>query len=134
MLEGRVTEPGGGLTLREQPLRLAVDIGGTFVDAVELDTATGGFRFRKAPTTPRTPSQGVLDRVSGLGTPLERAALFTHGTTLGLNAVLERRGARVGIITNEGFATSSSSAVPACPMPTCTTSSTHDHRHWSVAT
>ena len=87
----------------EQPLRLAVDIGGTFVDAVELDTATGEFRFRKAPTTPRKPSDGVLDAVAGLGTPLERVALFTHGTTLGLNAVLERRGARVGIIANEGF-------------------------------
>ena len=89
--------------MREQPLRLAVDIGGTFVDAVELDTATGAFRFRKASTTPRKPADGVLDAVAGLGTPLERTALFTHGTTLGLNAVLERRGARVGIITNEGF-------------------------------
>ena len=94
---------GEGVTVREKALRLAVDIGGTFVDAIELDTATGGFRFRKAPTTPRHPADGVLDAIAGLGTPLERAALFTHGTTLGLNAVLERRGANVGIITNEGF-------------------------------
>ena len=84
-------------------MRLAVDIGGTFVDAIELDTATGEFRFRKAPTTPRRPAVGVLDAVAALGAPLERTALFTHGTTLGLNAVLERGGARVGIITNEGF-------------------------------
>ena len=89
--------------MSEKTLRLAVDIGGTFVDAIELDTVTGEFRFRKASTTPRNPSDGVLDAVAGLGTPLARTALFTHGTTLGLNAVLERRGARVGIIANEGF-------------------------------
>ena len=89
--------------MSEKTLRLAVDIGGTFVDAIELDTATGEFRFRKASTTPRNPSDGVLDAIAGLGTPLARTALFTHGTTLGLNAVLERRGARVGIIANEGF-------------------------------
>ena len=89
--------------MSEKPLRLAVDIGGTFVDAIELDTATGELRFRKASTTPRKPSDGVLDAIAGLGTPLERTALFTHGTTLGLNAVLERRGAKVGIITNDGF-------------------------------
>ena len=99
----RATRHDGGLTLREKTLRLAVDIGGTFVDAIELDTVTGEFRFRKASTTPRNPSDGVLDAVAGLGTPLARTALFTHGTTLGLNAVLERRGARVGIIANEGF-------------------------------
>ena len=89
--------------MSEKPLRLAVDIGGTFVDAIELDTATGDFRFRKASTTPRHPSDGVLEAIAALATPLARTALFTHGTTLGLNAVLERRGARVGIITNEGF-------------------------------
>ena len=89
--------------LSEKPLRLAVDIGGTFVDAVELDTGTGEFRFRKAATTPRNPSDGVLEAIAALETPLERTALFTHGTTLGLNAVLERRGAKVGIITNDGF-------------------------------
>ena len=89
--------------MSEKRLRLAVDIGGTFVDAIELDTGTGEYRFRKAATTPRNPSDGVLDTIAALGTPLERTALFTHGTTLGLNAVLERRGAKVGIITNDGF-------------------------------
>lgn len=83
--------------------RLAVDIGGTFVDAMELDTQTGQFRFQKASTTPRKPSEGVLNAIEALGTPLDDVELFTHGTTLGLNAVLERRGAKVGIITNEGF-------------------------------
>ena len=89
--------------MTEKNLRLAVDIGGTFVDAIELDTATGEFRFEKASTTPRNPSDGVLNAIAALKTPLDQTALFTHGTTLGLNAVLERRGAKVGIITNEGF-------------------------------
>ncbi|MEQ8248096.1 MAG: hydantoinase/oxoprolinase family protein [Alphaproteobacteria bacterium] len=89
--------------MSEKHLRLAVDIGGTFVDAIELDTTTGAFRFQKASTTPRNPSEGVLNAIAALETPLDRTALFTHGTTLGLNAVLERRGAKVGIVTNEGF-------------------------------
>jgi N-methylhydantoinase A len=84
-------------------LRIAVDIGGTFVDAMELDTAAGTVRFRKAPATPAQPSRGVLNAVAALGTDLSRAELFIHGTTLGLNAVLERRGEPTGIITNEGM-------------------------------
>jgi N-methylhydantoinase A len=85
------------------PFRIAVDIGGTFVDAMELDTATGTVRFRKALTTPAQPSRGVLNAVAALGADLSRTELFIHGTTLGLNAVLERRGEPTGIITNEGM-------------------------------
>ncbi|MFV2107915.1 hydantoinase/oxoprolinase family protein [Micromonospora sp. LOL_015] len=84
-------------------IRLAVDIGGTFVDAMELDTRTNQVRFRKASTTPARPWEGVLDAVTALGTDLSEVELFIHGTTLGLNAVLERRGGATGIITNEGF-------------------------------
>lgn len=83
--------------------RIAVDIGGTFVDAVELDMATGAFRFEKAPTTPAAPAEGVLDAVGRLKETLAEVSMFIHGTTLGLNAVLERRGAKTGIITNDGF-------------------------------
>src|SRR5579875_1124408 len=89
--------------MNENPLRIAVDIGGTFVDAMELDTATGAVRFCKALATPAQPSHGVLNAVAALGTDLSRAELFIHGTTLGLNAVLERRGEPTGIITNEGM-------------------------------
>ena len=83
--------------------RIAVDIGGTFVDAVGLDMATGAFRFEKAPTTPAAPAEGVLDAVGRLRESLSDVSMFIHGTTLGLNAVLERRGAKTGIITNDGF-------------------------------
>ena len=84
-------------------LRLAVDIGGTFVDAMELDATTRSIRFRKASTTPDEPWEGVLDAIRALEAPLAEAGLFIHGTTLGLNAVLERRGAVTGIITNDGM-------------------------------
>ena len=89
--------------MTDRPIRLAVDIGGTFVDAMELDTRTGTVRFRKASTTPEHPAEGVLNAITALGTDLSQVELFIHGTTLGLNAVLERRGGNTGIITNEGF-------------------------------
>lgn len=85
------------------PFRVAVDIGGTFVDAMELDVTTKQVRFRKASTTPHQPSLGVLNAIKELGTDLAAVELFIHGTTLGLNAVLERRGGATGIITNEGM-------------------------------
>jgi N-methylhydantoinase A len=83
--------------------RIAVDIGGTFVDAVEFDQNTGGIRLRKAPTTPGRPAEGVLEAIRRLGTPLSETGLIVHGTTLGLNAVIERKGAVTGILTNDGF-------------------------------
>lgn len=89
--------------MSDAPFRLAVDIGGTFVDAMELDRRTGAVRFRKASTTPAEPWRGVLDAVTALGTDLARTELFIHGTTLGLNAVLERRGGATGIVTNAGL-------------------------------
>lgn len=82
---------------------VAVDIGGTFVDAMELDRRTGKVRFRKASTTPERPWEGVLAAVEALGTDLTTVDTFIHGTTLGLNAVLERRGGATGIITNAGL-------------------------------
>jgi N-methylhydantoinase A len=85
------------------PFRLAVDIGGTFVDAVELDQRDGRIRLGKSPTTPDQPWAGVLAALEHLGTPLSEVEVFIHGTTLGLNAVLQRRGVRTGIITNEGL-------------------------------
>ena len=87
----------------EKPVRLAVDIGGTFVDALAFDENTGALRLHKAPTTPADPAQGVLDAVRGLTPRLDDVSVFAHGTTLGLNAILQRRGAEVGVITNEGF-------------------------------
>ncbi|WP_179562262.1 MULTISPECIES: hydantoinase/oxoprolinase family protein [unclassified Sphingomonas] len=83
--------------------RVAVDIGGTFVDSILFDSETGTTRLAKASTTPDEPVRGVLAALDRLGVALSDTELFVHGTTLGLNAVIERRGVETGIITNAGF-------------------------------
>ena len=85
---------------------IGVDIGGTFTDVVcRLDDGT--VRIAKLPTTSGDPSRAVLaalqmaEREWGL-TPAN-ITRFVHGTTVATNAVLERKGARIGLITTEGF-------------------------------
>ncbi len=85
------------------PQRLAVDIGGTFVDAIVFNPDTGELRLEKDFTTPDDASHGVLNAIGRLDIGLDEVETFVHGTTLGLNTVLERKGAPTGIITNEGF-------------------------------
>ncbi|MBB3933784.1 N-methylhydantoinase A [Kaistia hirudinis] len=83
--------------------KLAIDIGGTFIDVVLFDAEKKLLRAFKLPTTPHDPAEGVVAAVGKLGVPAEAISDFVHGTTLGLNAILERKGAKVGIITNAGF-------------------------------
>lgn len=88
-----------------------IDIGGTFTDCVVRDHA-GRLTIAKALSTPDDSSRGFFDALSvaagKLGIPLEelmsRTELLLHGTTLGTNALLERKGAKVGIITTAGHA------------------------------
>jgi len=82
---------------------VAIDIGGTFVDAIVFDRSDRSVTVEKAPTTPADPSEGVLDALDRTGVDIARTDTVVHGTTLGLNAVLERDGARTGILTTEGF-------------------------------
>jgi N-methylhydantoinase A len=85
--------------------RIGVDIGGTFTDLVYFDDETGEVVVGKVPTTPASPEQGCIAAVREVvpGEVLRRSAYFLHGTTVGLNALLERRGARVGLLCTEGF-------------------------------
>lgn len=83
--------------------RVAIDVGGTFTDVVELLPATGEIRFGKVPTTPSQPTAGVLDAFGTTEAPMSEVAMFTHGTTLGLNALLTRTGARTAVIGTAGF-------------------------------
>lgn len=92
-----------GQTSRPPSVRVAVDIGGTFVDAIAHDAASGQVAVVKVPTTPLDPTVGVLDATRALGVDLDEVDVVVHGTTLALNAVLERKGVRTGIVTNEGF-------------------------------
>jgi N-methylhydantoinase A len=84
---------------------LGVDVGGTFTDLVWCDDVTGEVVVGKEPTWPDAPERGVVGAVEAALSP-ERVAgssLFLHGTTVGLNALLERRGATVGLIATRGF-------------------------------
>ena len=82
--------------------RVAVDVGGTFTDIVRLDD-DGTLRFEKVPTTPGEPTRGVIDSLRRAETPMANTTMFTHGTTLGLNALLTRTGARTAVIATRGF-------------------------------
>ena len=82
--------------------RVGADVGGTFTDLVAMDEA-GRITVAKAPTTPEDQSDGVLDAVAQAGVDLASVDFFSHGTTVGVNAVIENKGARVAIITTEGF-------------------------------
>jgi N-methylhydantoinase A len=85
--------------------RLGVDVGGTFTDLVFYDDETGEVRVAKGSTTPESPDRGVVGVVSEAvdGDRLGAASLFLHGTTVGLNALLQRRGSVVGLLTTRGF-------------------------------
>ncbi len=85
-------------------LRLAVDIGGTFTDTVLMEGETV-LATTKTPTTPQNPTLGALEGVTHVMESRDWADVtgFVHGTTLATNALIERRGARVATITNDGF-------------------------------
>jgi N-methylhydantoinase A len=80
-------------------VRVGVDIGGTFTDLVAL-ADDGGVAVKKVATTPSDPSLGVFQALAGLRDPV---ALLVHGTTIATNALLERRGARIALVTTGGF-------------------------------
>lgn len=88
-------------------IRLGIDIGGTFTDLVLIDEARGAAHIAKVLTTPDDPAEGTL---AGFRTILESAGLkasdlasIVHATTLITNALIERKGARTGLITTQGF-------------------------------
>ena len=87
--------------------RLGVDVGGTFTDLLLLDEKTGGFWRHKTPSTPHDSSEGVMIGVEAIcakaGITPADVDIFLHGTTVATNAVLEGKGARVGLVTTEGY-------------------------------
>ncbi|MGI9506314.1 MAG: hydantoinase/oxoprolinase N-terminal domain-containing protein, partial [Geminicoccaceae bacterium] len=82
---------------------IGVDVGGTFTDLVSLDSETGLIQLAKTPTTPANQAYGVLAALDDAGTDLATVDLIVHGTTTTTNAVLERKLAKTGLITTEGF-------------------------------
>ena len=87
--------------------RLGFDIGGTFTDFVLLDAATGGISLHKCLTTPSDPADGALDGIRAIcaaaGIAVADVGELLHGTTLVTNALIEGRGARLGLLTTKGF-------------------------------
>jgi N-methylhydantoinase A len=89
------------------PLRLAFDVGGTFTDFVIEDVETGELAFGKSLTTHADLAGGVIEALGGLldesrARPADLVEIV-HATTVAANAIIERKGARTGLVTNEGF-------------------------------
>src|SRR5260221_5082741 len=86
--------------------RLGVDVGGTHTDLVLLDTDTGELSVEKVASTPKNPALGVLEGLANLiaeGIPPSQIGFFAHGTTITTNALLEMRGAKVGLLITNGY-------------------------------
>ena len=92
------------------PWRIGVDVGGTFTDLVLADQH-GRSWVAKVPSVPADPSRGVLNAVASMADDLGQSvadvlsgcALFVHGSTVATNTMLEGKGAKVGLLTTEGF-------------------------------
>ena len=89
-------------------LRVGVDVGGTFTDHILLDEKSGVILSYKTPSTPYDPSKSVMNGLryfkdKGRGNGLNGLWMVAHGTTVNTNAILERSGAKVGLITTTGF-------------------------------
>ena len=94
---GFQTEP---MPHRSPPLRVAIDTGGTFTDCVWVD-ASGALRMLKVFSTPADPSQAIVETLRKIERQSELVIL--HGTTVGTNTLLERKGARTALVTTAGF-------------------------------
>jgi N-methylhydantoinase A len=82
---------------------LGVDVGGTFTDAALIDTETGDLLRAKVSTTPDDQSRGTLATLPELGIDAGELSTFCHGTTVGINALLQRKGVKTGLICNRGM-------------------------------
>lgn len=87
--------------------RIGVDVGGTFTDVVVYCEQTARLTYAKVPSIPGRQHEGVLNGITRAlalaGARPAEVALFTHGTTVATNALLEQKGARTGLITTRGF-------------------------------
>src|ERR1041384_1454389 len=80
-----------------------IDVGGTFTDLILVDDETGEVKLAKVPTTGENQAFGVLAALHAAGADPKSLAAIIHGTTTTTNAMLERKIAKVGLITTRGF-------------------------------
>ena len=83
--------------------RISADIGGTFTDIVRQDSETGACSALKLLSTPENPAVAVINGINAALPPGAQIDMFVHGTTVGLNALLTRRGAKVALLTTRNF-------------------------------
>src|SRR3954451_18827290 len=84
-------------------IRLAADIGGTYTDLAVFDERTGALSFGKTLSTPQRLVDGIDKGVEKAGSDFRSAGLFLHGSTVAINTILERTGARTALLITEGF-------------------------------
>src|SRR5215467_10931651 len=82
---------------------IGVDVGGTFTDSVFYDDVSGELRWAKALSSPANPSDGVIASLKKNSVAVSEIDRFVHGMTIGTNAILERKGASVWMLTTAGF-------------------------------
>src|SRR5699024_5767515 len=83
--------------------RVAVDVGGTFTDVFVFDEESKKMNIAKTPSTPKKPQIGVLNGIKKADIAGEDITMFSHGTTVGTNALIERKLPRTALITTKGF-------------------------------
>jgi N-methylhydantoinase A len=84
-------------------LRLAADIGGTFTDVAAFDEVNNRLLLGKSLSTPQAMVEGIEAGVAKAGTHFSETNLFLHGSTVAINTMLERTGARTALVTTRGF-------------------------------
>jgi N-methylhydantoinase A len=84
-------------------IRLSADVGGTFTDVAAFDETTGELQLGKALTTPARLVTGIENGVAKAGADFRATRLFLHGTTVAINTILERTGAKCALLTTQGF-------------------------------
>ena len=82
-------------------MRVGVEVGGTFTDLVAVEG--GKIVVTKVPSTPRSPDVGAFDALKASGIDLSTIEDLGHGSTVATNTILEKKGAKVGMLTTEGF-------------------------------
>lgn len=92
-----------GQSSQQKDIRVAVDIGGTFTDLVGYSADSGKLSFSKSLTTYEGLAIGVFDCIRLADTNLSEARYFIHGSTIAINTVIQRKGAKTGLITTHGF-------------------------------
>jgi len=84
-------------------IRLSADVGGTFTDVAAFDETTGEFQLGKALSTPARLVTGIENGVAKARADFRATRLFLHGTTVAINTILERTGAKCALLTTQGF-------------------------------